>query len=509
MIKINTFWIYGTLFLIALTVLFFYLGLAEIFFSGPQGIHFMRQTDSLSFASQYFNNGFHFFKPQLYNLKNIGGYAACEFPITYYITALLYSLVGKKLFLLKLLHFLIVSTGVYFIFKLSYQLLKDYFYAALICLLLFTSTVFNYYSFNYLPDAPALGFIFIGWYFIFQYQSSKKEKTVIISFLFFILGSLIKVTYLINPLAVIGFSLFSVLFHKTGLMSSHVAKRIIIYGTAGVIIVVLWNAYVLIYNDLYESTSFVTRALPIWTLTKHNIHIGWDHISNYWYQSYFAVNTFRLFYITLLFTIIFHKKSDIRLSLVTLILFFGCLAYFILFYPQFRDHDYYFLAFFPFIVLTLINGIKTLQNISGNLYLHLSLKVLISVIVIAGINHSRMKLSERFDNANDIFSRIGFLIQENSEAIEKLNIREDSKFIVAPDFCQNGGLFFLDKMGWNIVHPEDISTDKINIFMKSGAEYLLLATNVKQILEVGEAMGKLIFEGDGIRIYRLTHTKKN
>lgn len=120
-----------------------------------------------------------------------------------------------------------------------------------------------------------------------------------------------------------------------------------------------------------------------------------------------------------------------------------------------------------------------------------------------------MKLSERFDNANDIFSRIGFLIQENSEAIEKLNIREDSKFIVAPDFCQNGGLFFLDKMGWNIVHPEDISTDKINIFMKSGAEYLLLATNVKQILEVGEAMGKLIFEGDGIRIYRLTHTKKN
>lgn len=239
MIKINTFWIYGTLFLIALTVLFFYLGLAEIFFSGPQGIHFMRQTDSLSFASQYFNNGFHFFKPQLYNLKNIGGYAACEFPITYYITALLYSLVGKKLFLLKLLHFLIVSTGVYFIFKLSYQLLKDYFYAALICLLLFTSTVFNYYSFNYLPDAPALGFIFIGWYFIFQYQSSKKEKTVIISFLFFILGSLIKVTYLINPLAVIGFSLFSVLFHKTGLMSSHVAKRIIIYGTAGVIIVVL------------------------------------------------------------------------------------------------------------------------------------------------------------------------------------------------------------------------------------------------------------------------------
>ena len=335
--KINKFWIHIILFIFALTGLFFFLGLAEIFFSGPQGIHFMRQTDSLSFASQYFNNGFYFFKPQLYNLKNIGGYAACEFPLTYYLTALLYFMVGNKLFILKLLHFIIVNIGVYFIFKLSYQVLKDYFYAALICLLLFTSTVFNYYSFNYLPDAPALGFTFIGWYFILQYQTDKKEKTVIISFLFFTLGSLIKVTYLINPLAIIGFSLFSVLFHKTGFMSSPMAKKMIAYGATGVLIVVIWNAYVLIYNDLNESASFVTRALPIWGLTKYNIEVVWDHFTNYWYNSYFAIYSFRLLFIIFLFIILFHKKSDIRLSLLTLILFFGCLAYFILFYPQFRS----------------------------------------------------------------------------------------------------------------------------------------------------------------------------
>ena len=124
-------------------------------------MHFMRQTDSLSFVSQYFNNGFHFFEPQLFNLKNIDGRAACEFPILYYITSLLYIIIGKKLFLLKFIHLIISFTGLFYVYRLSYLILKDYVYSILIALFLCTSTVFNFYAFNYLPDAPALGFVFV------------------------------------------------------------------------------------------------------------------------------------------------------------------------------------------------------------------------------------------------------------------------------------------------------------------------------------------------------------
>ena len=197
------------------------------------------------------------------------------------------------------------------------------------------------------------------------------------------------------------------------------------------------------------------------------------------------------------------------MSLLTLILFFGNLAYFILFYSQFKDHDYYFLAFLPFIVLILINGIKTLQNISKKTTLHIITKLIILIIVIAGINYSRMKLSDRYAKGNDDFSRISFLIQENSTAIEKLEIPDDSKFIVAPDLCQNGGLFFLDKMGWNIKHPENISISKINYYRDLGAEYLLLATNEKQIINIGKATGDLIFKGKGISIFRINNITEN
>ena len=116
------------IFLLIIISLFFFLGFDKVFFLGPQGIHFMRQTDSLSFASQYFNNGYHFFNPQLYNLKNIGGNAACEFPITYYLTALLYSIFDKKVFILKLLHLIIVTIGVIFIFRLTLIYFRIIFY---------------------------------------------------------------------------------------------------------------------------------------------------------------------------------------------------------------------------------------------------------------------------------------------------------------------------------------------------------------------------------------------
>ncbi len=493
----------GLLFIILILGLFFFLGLDKVFFLGPTGIHFMRQTDSLSFASQYFNNGFNFFTPQLYNLKNIDGKAACEFPIIYYLTSIIYYFIGKKVFILKLLHLIIVYIGVYFVYKLSYQILKDYIYAILVTLFLFTSTVFNYYSFNYLPDSAALGFVLIGWYYIFEYNNNSKQKSLLISLLFFTLGGLIKVTYLINPLAIIFFSLITLFVKKTSFGKNQERKYIIKYGLISVVIVAIWNIYMIIYNAANDSNSFNTSALPIWDLSKENISIVWLYINKYWYSKYLAESSFHVLFSALLLPIIAFRKSSFKLSLVTFILFLGTISYFILFYSQFRNHDYYFLAFFPFVVIALLNGIKTLQNISMKPVIHITVKIIFAIIVISGINYSSMKLSNRFITEYDDFSRISFLIDENINEINKLGIEDDSKFIVAPDLCQNGGLFVLDKMGWNIQSTDSITVDIINTYKIKGADYLLLATNDEDALSNGNKSGKLIFGKNEIYIFKL------
>lgn len=490
------------LFLLVITALFYFLGFHTQFFLGPYGMHYMRQTDSLSFASQYYNKGYNFFSPQLYNLKNVDGKAACEFPVIYYLTALLYFVFGKQMFILKLIHLIIVYAGVYCFFRMSFLILKDLSYAMLITLFLFTSTVFNFYSFNYLPDAPALGFTLIGWYLIYNYTFENKKKHILIGFLFFTLASLIKVTYLINPLAALILASYYFFFQKKDLSFIIQAKKIIEHGITGVFIVLIWNAYMFYYNDFYNSTSFNTSALPIWSLSVENIGIIWDYINNYWYSKYFAQSSFHLLFALVLLQLVFLKKINFEIHLFTLIMFLGNLAYFLLFYAQFKDHDYYFLTFFPFILLILITGIKTVQNISKKSMLHVCIKLLFLTLVIIGINYSRSKLSDRY-NVNEKISPISYLIQENLLAIKNLNIPDNSKYIVGPDYSQNGGLLLLDKMGWNIESSKDITEFTINSYKSLGAQYLLLASSENDILAVGKATGTVIFEAKGISIFKL------
>ena len=492
----------SSLFLFTLVGLYFFLGLNKLFFVGPYGIHFMRQTDSLSFASNYFNNGFAFLKPQLYNLKNINGMAVCEFPLTYYITAIFYTIIGKHFFIQRLIHLFIIYFGIFSIYKLSNFILKDFTYSLLISLVVFTSTVFNYYSFNYLPDIPALGFVLIGWFYSYKYHNNNKTITLILSFVFFTLGSLIKVTYLINPIAIIILAIISLIFNKKKTLMSN-RLRVLLYGLFSILIVLSWNIFVLYYNDLYSSTSFNTKPQPIWILHQDKIKIIWDHISNYWYNSYFSKEAFYLIYAFIILQILFIKKSNKNISLQILILFFGNLTYFILFYKQFQDHDYYFLVFFPLVLLILINGIKTLQNTINNNVIHSIIKLIIFVIIIVGINHSRNKLNKRLIFKKDIYSQTGLLINENIKNIQNLNISPLAKFIIAPDLCQNGGLFYLNKSGWNIEKTEQITLKKIKKYKNKGAEYLLLASTENSILQIGEKSGKLIFKNNEISIYKL------
>jgi len=489
------------IFVFFLIGLFFFLGLHKVFFAMPGGIHFMRQTDSLSFVSQYFNKGFNFFNPQLFNLKNIDGRAACEFPIIYYLTALLYVVVGQKIFLLKLMHIIIAYTGVYYVFKLSYLLLKDYFYAFLVGVFLFTSTVFNYYSFNYLPDIAALGFSFIAWYLVFKYQENLKNRTLFTAVLFFSLASLIKVTYAINPIAAILYYLY--LYFSEGKSIKHQIRNIMLYFIVGFGLVLLWNGYMLYYNKLYGGLSFNTKALPIWGLSADSIHSVWNHIVNDVYVDYFAPFLYYLISVLILFQAFFYKKMNKELLVLTLILFFGIAAYFILFYAQFKDHDYYFLAFAPLVIFILINSLIVLKKTPKKKHWDIIIKITLLILFVAGINDSKARLAYRHWAVVDDYSKTGLTIRDNIEEINKLKITADAKFIVAPDLCQNGGLFFLNRAGWNITEEENILTNQIKQYKKMGADYLLLVSKNEEVLKIGAENGNLIYKNMDIRIYKL------
>jgi 4-amino-4-deoxy-L-arabinose transferase-like glycosyltransferase len=500
----NTIWIQIIFFLGIFTLLFLFFDFEHILFKGPFGVHFMRQTDSLSFASNYFNHGFHFLKPQLNNLANFEGRAACEFPITYYITALLYTVFGKQFFIQRFLHLIIIYIGVFYIFKLSYKILNDIIYAIIISLIVFTSAVFNYYSFNYLPDIPALGLAFIAWYFIIRsLDEENSKKHLILGMIFFTFSSLIKVTYLINPLSVIVLAIVSKIFYAKNPLIKN-ANKTIIYGFILTLAVSAWNLYMLYYNNINNSNAFNTKPLPIWALSKESIAVVWELFTNYWFSSYFYKSIFHFFYICFFFMIVFSKKVEKKTIQLLVILLLGNLSFFILFFSQFKDHDYYFLTFFPFIILVLIYSIKTFKVIISNQTLHLVTKLALTIIVLLGIRYSGNKIHERIiNNSVDSKFRLGLLIQDNIDDIKKLNIAPEAKFIVSPENCSNGALLYLDKMGWSIRELEQVNNETINNYIKLGANYLLIASNEEFELFTNN-YSKLIYKNEGLYIYNLS-----
>ena len=498
--------IYNLIVILLLTSVFFYLGFGEQFFVGPHGIHYMRQTDSLSFASQFYNSGYDFFHPALFNLKNGNGNAACEFPITYYLTSIFYGLFGKNYYFLKLIHVIILYIGIYLIIQVAKQVLKDGVYAIILGFTLFTSTIFNYYSFNYLPDIAALGFTFIGWYFAQEYFKNQQTKTVITAFSFFTLGGLIKVTYLINPFTIIVFALFQ-LIRKNKIFPSNFLKKILLIGFISTLLVFLWNAYMLYYNSKNNATTFNTKALPIWDIDQQEISIVIDHITEYWYNSYFYPSTFHLLLILCIVSIVFYKKRAGNLSVLTAILFAGSSAFFILFFAQFKDHDYYFMTFLPFFLLLLIHGIKTFSNLTHNFFMHSITKIVLIVLVIKGINYAKDGLAIRFQTVKDIYSDAGLSVRENEKGLQALNIPAKATCIISTDLCPNGALYEINRMGWTVEDTTDFTTKNIRDYQKLGADYIVLISTMDKQLKTADSIGKQIYRRNNFHVYKLP--KKN
>ena len=147
----------GTLlFLILVAALSWLYGYHEIIFKRPQSVHYWRQADCASLALNYYQHGMEFFKPQTHNLTSNGGTtgnaSTSETPLLYYTVAVMYHVFGYHEYLYRLLNTLLFLTGLYYLYRLSSNVLRSQFWSTLLPLLVFTSPVLVYYGNNFLSN---------------------------------------------------------------------------------------------------------------------------------------------------------------------------------------------------------------------------------------------------------------------------------------------------------------------------------------------------------------------
>jgi len=461
------------LFTIIVLVISYFANYFDILFFRPQSIHFIRQTDSLSFVANYFQNGMNFFSPQTFNLTPIDGKAACEFPILYYITAILYFIFGEHEFILRLINISIVFTGFYYVTKLNYLFLQNWIYSFLIAFLVMSSGVILYYTNNFLPDTASLGFSLIGLYHFANYTKNAKNNSLIFSFIILTLAGLLKATYMIFPIAIIGLffiELIGVKISNKKIFNN--IKLLIILSLSSFIIVFSWYYYAISYNKINGDTYFLTHTAPIWELSKINIYIILDLLSNYWKNDYYYPTTLHTIYIFIILSLIFIRKSNKLLFIFSIILLIGSLSYLILFFEKFENHDYYGLLFIPTLLFIVLNSFKIIQDLSNNKWAKTILIIGLLVLNILSIKYATYRSSRRYVqiyNDNYIFENFDGIKPQ----IDSLSIDNNNTFIVVGDFTRNGSLYYMNKRGWTIKDTSKISMLKLELALKGKPNYLI------------------------------------
>ena len=489
------------LFIVILAILYFILDFHTILFLEPRGIHFIRQTDSLSFAVNYLRNGFDFFHPQVFNLLSTDGKAGLEFPILYFLTAVAYAIFGEHEFILRLITLIICSTGFLYLFKLVRLLLNDVVYAFILTFLFISSTVLFYYTNNFLPDASALGLCLIGWYFFFLYILRDGRKgNWILAIIFFTTASLLKVTCFMNPVAaMLGIGVLR-FWNRSSFKSflREVIKPSLAF-LLSVSIVIAWYVYVIYYNRIHHDHYFLTGARPLWALSAHEIAEIWDYISRYWFTKYYYESTIHFFSVFIIAGLLFIRIKRNIVAAPAIFLSLGSIMYILLFYAQFKDHDYYFITLIPAIVLMSITSFLSLRGRFPRLLNNYIARGLLLGLCLLSLNYAREKLEDRYKASPDDYSEIGMELTGMQIYIDELGIAEDARFIIVTDQTPNGGLYFIRRPGWPIKDTTDAKPENIEAYIAQGAKYILYTKHYNDLRYIGNIVGEM----NGNRIFCL------
>ena len=513
-------------FLFISTIYFFLLGYNEVATKGPYSQHIYRQSDSYAFALNYYYEKNSFFEPSiLFVGEDKGGKTVSEFPILYFITAKIWNITGVTPFIPRFINFLILCVGLFFLYKLAFEFLDDHFWSILVSLSIAASPLIGYYAFNFLPNIPALGFSLIASFYFFKYLKSEQSVPLIFSTIFFALGGLLKISSLFAFLA-LNAMFFILNFRQFKTNPKAIIKQIAsIFFVLGVLI--SWFLFTKSYNAKNLGGIFNQSILPLWNLSSKQVHSILDVIYNNTLIYFFNPYALGLLIVILIASIIYWKKVNKQLLVVTSVLLTGTIMFLVLFFGGLDYHEYFLIdvtIIIPFILLTFLSLIK---NTSNRFFKLGWIKTAAAVLLLFMLNYNAILTRMRF-NPNDSMVKKNLPLdkkildyweyrhydwevhQKKYEGIvpyiRGLGIKFEDKVISIPDETPNVSLTLLQQKGFTDYHYsanyQGVSQTKRKIIL--GAKYMIIEG--KENLErkdVAPYLKYKIGEYNGILIYRL------
>ena len=519
-----------SLFLIISVGLFYLMGYEEVATKGPFSRHMYRQSDSYAFALNYYYENNKLLEPSvLFELEDKGGKTASEFPILYYFSAKIWKFTGINPIVPRLMNLIILFIGLFYLYKLSYEILRDHFWSFLVSLFMFSSPLLGYYGFNFIPNIPALGFALIATYYYYKYHTSSKVHFLILATLLFAFGALLKISSLFAFLTI------NAVFFLQNIRKIKLRRKALLMqlGSVALVFSLVFSWYIFSkhYNARNADGLFRQDIIPIWNLSSEHIHKILDVV--YTNTIIYFLNPFALILLggLLVTSFVLWRKSNTTLLLMTSILFFGIVVFILLFFEAMDAHEYFLIDATVIIPAITITFLTTLRGLSFKVFNSIITKTLAFILLGLSLNYSVVITRDHF-NPKDKLVTHNFplpkrvqdywdycywdweLHREKFEGItpyiRSLGIKFEDKVISIPDESPNITLTLLQQKGftdyhyWNNYEGVKRTERKIEL----GAKYLIVQGDENLLRDdVAPFISNQIGEYNGIKIYRLKNKK--
>ncbi len=430
----------------------------------PKGVHQGAQCDRASIALNYYHNGLNLLYPEVHENRCKDGIVSCEFPLTNYLTAIVYKCINDDEKYFRILTFIFVSLGMYGLFLLFGLYVKSVI-AYILLFLLNASPILLFYAANFIPDASALGLSLVAWYLFFRLfiphpylPNYKKLGSIILFILTLTLAVASKTTCLIQWMTMAGvyflshFKLLKIeLTNKKGLISS------LLFA---LILPILWQLWAHQLGKLHNSEFFILH-IPLIT-DKTAFLNAWRVYLGNWPQETFT--SFLQYAVALLLLVPFFIKKYISNALwyISLLNTIGSILFMAIMINQFMYHDYYILCLFPAIVLNWLALASAAVKIKSYFWwVKIGLVMLLIVALQKQFSYGKSNLESRYTTGTyweqSQQKTIDYTLFKHK--INALGITRKSCVLVGYDGAPNNVLYLLDLNGRRI--NKDFSDEQI------------------------------------------------
>jgi hypothetical protein len=144
----------------------------------PSYIHAWSQADRYALALGFVNNDLDLLHPETFiynkqfphkwNHPYDNTITSVDFPILEYFVAIVMKITGlTSPFIFRICSLLVAFIGMFFLYKLTFLITKDWIKSILLVAIAMTSPVYAYYFNGFIPSIPAFTFMLIAYYCYF------------------------------------------------------------------------------------------------------------------------------------------------------------------------------------------------------------------------------------------------------------------------------------------------------------------------------------------------------